>query len=87
MPTLYETLRADIVTARAVAPLERAVGLFAPALRNGGRVLLYKGPDAEAEIAAAGAEGRKRCVAMAVKWRYELPDALGSRTIVELRAV
>ena len=81
-----KTNRADIVTARAVAPLERAVGLFAPALRGGGRVLLYKGPDAGAEIAAASAEGRKRRVTMSVKWRYDLPDKLGTRTIVELRA-
>lgn len=78
--------RAAIVTARAVAPLDRAAGLFAGALRGGGCVLLYKGPDAEAEIEAASAECRKRRVRMAVRWRYELPDSLGSRTIVELQA-
>jgi 16S rRNA (guanine527-N7)-methyltransferase len=78
--------RAGVVTARAVAPLQRAVGLFAPALRGGARVLLYKGPDAEAEIAEAAAEAAKRRVRLRVVERYELPDALGTRTIVEISA-
>ena len=77
----------DIVTARAVAPLERAVALFAPALGNGARVLLYKGPDVETEIAAAAAEARKRRIGIAVRARYELPDALGVRVMVELNRI
>lgn len=76
----------DIITARAVAPLERAVGLFAPALMQGSRMLLYKGPDAEQEIADAAAEARKRRVRMDVVLSYELPDGAGARTIVEMRA-
>ena len=79
-----KTNRVDVVTARAVAPLDRAVPLFHVALRSGARVLLYKGPDAAAEISAASAEARKRRVRMQVRDRYELPDAMGSRTIVEL---
>ena len=75
---------AGVVTARAVAPLERAVSLFAAALRGGGRVLLYKGPDAESEIAEAAAEAARRRVRLRVVERYHLPDALGSRTIVEM---
>jgi 16S rRNA (guanine527-N7)-methyltransferase len=78
--------RAGIVTARAVAPLSRAVGLFAPALRQGARVLLYKGPDVELEIAEAAPESAKRRVHLGVVERYNLPDALGARTIVELSA-
>ena len=74
----------DIVTARAVAPLTRAAALFAPALRKGARILLYKGPDAEAEIAAAGAEAARQVQRLRVIERYELPDSLGSRTIVEM---
>lgn len=76
----------DIITARAVAPLERAIGLFAPALRQGSRMLLYKGPDAEQEIADAAPEARKRRVRMEVVVAYELPDGAGTRTIVEMRA-
>ena len=77
--------RVAIVTARAVAPLNRAAALFAPALRGGARVLLYKGPDAEAEIAGAAAETAKRQLRLRVIDRYELPDALGTRTIVEMK--
>ncbi len=74
----------DLVTARAVAPVIRALGLFAPAIRAGSRVLLYKGPDAELEIAEAAQEARKRQVRVRVVERYELPDGLGARTIVEM---
>jgi 16S rRNA (guanine527-N7)-methyltransferase len=61
------------------------VGVFAlPARRR--EVLLYKGPDAEAEIAEAAAEAAKRRVRLRVVERYELLDALGTRTIVEISA-
>lgn len=73
--------RAPLMTARAVAPLDRALALFGPAFRQGTRGLWYKGPDAEAEIAAA-AKPRFR---MRVVERYELPEALGARTMVEIR--
>ncbi len=81
---LLKSRRVDIITARAMAPLNRALGLFAPGLRNGARALLYKGPDVETEIAEAASEGKKRKVIMRVIERYELPDALGTRTIVHL---
>jgi 16S rRNA (guanine527-N7)-methyltransferase len=80
-----KTHRAAIVTARAVAPLSRAVALFAPALGGGGRVLFYKGPDAAAEIAEAAAETAKRRLNLRIVERYELPGAVGARTIVEMR--
>lgn len=76
--------RVDLITARAVAPLERAIGLFAPAIRNGSRVLLYKGPDAEMEIAEAAGEAKKRRIGVRIVDRYELPEGLGTRTLVEL---
>jgi 16S rRNA (guanine527-N7)-methyltransferase len=81
------THRVAIVTARAVAPLSRAAALFAPALRGGARVLLYKGPDAAAEIAEAAPETAKRQLRLRIIERYELPDALGARTIVEMKRV
>jgi 16S rRNA (guanine527-N7)-methyltransferase len=77
--------RVDVVTARAVAPLVKAIPLFAPALRKRTRVLLYKGPDAEAEISEAAIEAKKRQVRVLISLRYELPDGLGLRTIVELQ--
>ncbi len=46
-------LRADIATARAVAPLDRLVGWSARLLGPGGQLLAIKGQSAEAELAAA----------------------------------
>jgi 16S rRNA (guanine527-N7)-methyltransferase len=45
--------RFDVVTARAVAPLERLVGWVLPLCRPGGAVLAFKGSAARDEIAAA----------------------------------
>lgn len=79
-----KTNRASIVTARAVAPLAKAISLFAAALKSGSRVLLYKGPDVETEIAEAQREANKRQIRIRIVERYDLPEAMGSRTIVEL---
>ncbi|MBL8222010.1 MAG: 16S rRNA (guanine(527)-N(7))-methyltransferase RsmG [Bryobacterales bacterium] len=79
-----KTNRADVVTARAVAPIAKAIVLFAAALKQGGRILLYKGPDADTEIAEATPEARKRQIRMRVVERYELPENMGARTLVEL---
>jgi 16S rRNA (guanine527-N7)-methyltransferase len=76
--------RVDIITARALAPISRALGLFAPLLKPGMKLLLYKGPDAEQEIAEAAPDGRKRRVRMEVVMRYSLPDDQGSRTSVQV---
>ncbi|MES1257587.1 MAG: 16S rRNA (guanine(527)-N(7))-methyltransferase RsmG [Acidobacteriota bacterium] len=74
----------DLMTARALAPVSKALGLLAPALRNGAKALLYKGPDAEQEIAAAEKELTKFRVRAEISMRYELPDASGIRTIIRL---
>jgi 16S rRNA (guanine527-N7)-methyltransferase len=47
-------LAADVVTSRAVAPLEKLAGLSADLARPGGRVLAIKGASAAAELARAG---------------------------------
>jgi 16S rRNA (guanine527-N7)-methyltransferase len=44
----------DVVTARAVAPLERLLGWTVPLLVPGGRLLAMKGSSARDELAAAG---------------------------------
>ena len=46
-------VRADVVTARAVAPLDRLAGLAMPLVRPGGMVLALKGQRAAAEANAA----------------------------------
>ena len=50
---------ADVVTARAVAPLDRLAGLAVPLARPGGVVLAVKGERAAAEAATAGPVLRK----------------------------
>jgi 16S rRNA (guanine527-N7)-methyltransferase len=46
-------VKADIATARAVAPLGRLTGWAAPLLRPGGQLLAIKGQSADEELAAA----------------------------------
>ena len=82
-----EVLRARgpcVITARAVAPINRFIALFGTALKQGSKAILYKGPDAQMEIEAASAELRKQRLRAQIVERYELPEALGSRTIVEI---
>lgn len=74
--------RPDIITARAIAPLHRILDLFAKPLKQGARLILYKGPDIEAELA----EARRHRVAAEVLCRYELPNGFGTRTLVSVRA-
>jgi 16S rRNA (guanine527-N7)-methyltransferase len=76
--------RPDVLTARAVAPIARAIDVFGPALEAGWRALLYKGRDAEAEIAQAQPDLRKRRLRARVLESYALPDDLGYRTVVEV---
>ena len=47
------TSRADVVVARAVAPLARLIELALPLLRPGGALLAQKGAQADVEVAAA----------------------------------
>src|ERR1019366_8054541 len=72
-------------TRRGVA--EHASGSHRHRARRGPRVLLYKGPDAATEIEEAAPETAKRRLRMRIVARYELPDALGTRTIVEMARV
>ncbi len=74
----------DLITARAMAPLEKALDLFGPALKRGTRALFYKGPDAEREIEEAARQAKKYGVQLRVAMRYELPEGFGTRTIVEV---
>ncbi|HUZ13159.1 MAG TPA: 16S rRNA (guanine(527)-N(7))-methyltransferase RsmG [Caulobacteraceae bacterium] len=74
------TLKVEVVTARAVAPLTRLIGLAQPMLALGARGLFLKGRGAEAEIA----EARRA-------WRFSL-KVIESRSdpqgrILEIRGV
>lgn len=48
-----EWVAAEVVTARAVAPLERLIGWTVPLLRPGGQLLALKGSSAAEEVGAA----------------------------------
>ena len=48
---------ADVVTARAVAPLDRLAGWCLPLARPGGTLLALKGSSAESELAGSGLAG------------------------------
>lgn len=74
-----------IITARAVAPIHRALEYFGPAIRSGARAVLYKGPDVETEIAEAAPVARRQQIAIEVLDSYELPDHMGTRKLVEIR--
>lgn len=74
--------RTEIITARAVAPLNRILEIFGKALKNGATLLLYKGPDVENEIA----DTDSRRFEAEVVARYDLPYGFGTRTLVQLRA-
>jgi len=46
-------IAADVITARAVAPLAKLLGYVAPLLKKGGKALLLKGQDVERELTDA----------------------------------
>ena len=48
-------------------------------------MLFRSGPDAATEISEAAPETAKRQLRLRIIERYELPDALGTRTIVEMK--
>ena len=76
--------RFEIVTARAFAPMPKALKLLSPLLKKGTRALLYKGPGVEDDIAAAVREAKSLSVRFEIVMRYELPDGLGTRSIVHI---
>ena len=63
-----EPLAADVVTARAVAPLGKLVGWCLPLVRPGGTLLALKGARAAAELAAAESDLRRTG---ATAWRIQ----------------
>jgi 16S rRNA (guanine527-N7)-methyltransferase len=80
--TVASKQRVDTITARALAPISRHIELFGAALKSGARLLLYKGPDVQGEIA----EAQRDRIKAEVLCRYDLPDSMGTRTLVQLQA-
>ncbi len=82
---MLRSLKAAVITGRAFAPLDKACSLLGPAIRLGSRALLFKGPDADAEIARTSTACEKQRLHLRVVDHYELPDGLGARTLVEVQ--
>jgi hypothetical protein len=56
--------------------------LFGKALKQGSQLLLYKGPEVDAELQEA-----QQCrVEAGVVCKYTLPDDMGARTLLRIRA-
>jgi len=75
-------LSADVVTSRAVAPLDRLAGLSAGLARSGGRVLAMKGATAPAELARARPELARLGITDARVEVARSPDGVVSATVV-----
>ena len=77
---------ADVVTARAVAPLDRLAGLALPLVRPGGMVLALKGERAAAEADAAGPLLRRLGVSETTVLRAGAGTAAPAATVIRLIA-
>jgi len=73
----------DVVTARALAPLNALMELTAPLAQVGGVCLYFKGRSVEEEIAAAAAATARFQLTLAVRERYgELQNAYGGEWLL-----
>lgn len=79
-------VRADVVTARAVAPLDRLAGLAMPLVRPGGMVLALKGQRAAAEADAAAPVLRRLGVSDVAVLRAGVGKISPAATVVRLIA-
>ncbi len=75
-----------ILTGRAVAPVSTAAALFGPGLGKvkGARAIFYKGPSVAEELAEAAPVLNRYRLRGSVLQSYELPDGLGSRSMLGL---
>lgn len=76
--------KVDVLVARAVAPLEKLVETLGPVLGGVGRLILYKGPDVDEELAEARDAMKRRKLECRLVIRHELPEGSGARSILEL---
>jgi 16S rRNA (guanine527-N7)-methyltransferase len=83
VPALFHVKLADVVTARAVAPLDRLAGWCLPLCAIGGRLLAMKGSSAPDEIAEHSAAVRR--LGGGVPQLHECPvDGLDPTIVVEV---
>ncbi|HEY0451603.1 16S rRNA (guanine(527)-N(7))-methyltransferase RsmG [Actinophytocola sp.] len=78
---------ADVVIARAVAPLDRLWGWSAPLLRQGGRLVALKGESAESEKARDGAAVKRAGGSIPVVERCGVGVLETPTTVIEVERV
>lgn len=81
---LHGSLQADVVTARAVAPLDRLVRWTLPLLRTGGQLLAIKGQTAAAEVEKATKQIRALGGGHAEVLRAATVEGVDETTIVRI---
>ena len=77
----------DIVTARAVASLNTVCEYTLPLVKVGGLFLAYKGSNANEEITSATKAISLLGGKIEFEKRFELPNNMGSRTIIGIRKI
>jgi 16S rRNA (guanine527-N7)-methyltransferase len=66
-----------------VAPLDRLLEIFAKPMKQGAKLLLYKGPEVENELAAV----KKYRIKSELLSRYDLPDGMGTRVLLAIETL
>jgi 16S rRNA (guanine527-N7)-methyltransferase len=77
-------IKADLATARAVAPLDRLAGWAVPLLRPGGELLAIKGQSAEEELTAARPALKKLGARSAKVLRVRHDRVISATTVVRV---
>ena len=79
--------RGDAVISRAVGKLDLLSGLASPYLKQGGRLIAYKGGNAEQEYSSSRDAVVKNGFAEKEIFKYKLPFGAGDRSLVVLEKV
>ena len=77
----------DVIVSRAFSSLELFVGLAAPLLKSGGRLIAMKGPGVHNEFEGIAAELRSFGFEISSVQAYSLPMNKGDRNLVTITAV
>lgn len=72
----------DLITVRAVGGLDKLAAVAGPRLKSGGRFIAFKGPQAEAELAAAEKALGKQRLRLVKRLDFKLPLIEADRTLL-----
>jgi len=75
----------DIVTARALAPLTKTIGICYPYIRPGGLLVTFKGPGIHQELKNTQAVMDDLGLGIQTKAAYRLPEVQGERHLLILK--